>query len=89
MELKELRCFISVYDAMSFCRAARALNTTQSNVSARIHKLEQEFGGPLFVRLHRGIAPTPKGVLAYRYAREVIERADTVAEAIRNDDAAA
>ena len=89
MELKNLRCFISVYDAKSFGRAALTLNTTQSNVSARIRKLEQEFEGPLFQRLHRGIAPTAKGVLAYRYAKEVIERADTVAEAIRIDDAAA
>lgn len=89
MELRDLRCFIFVYDAKSFGRAAEALNTTQSNVSARIHKLEQEFEGPLFLRLHRSIAPTAKGELAYRYAREVIDRADTVAEAIRNDDAAA
>ena len=70
-------------------RAAEALNTTQSNVSARIRKLEQEFEGPLFLRLHRSIAPTAKGELAYRYARDVIQRADKVAEAIRNNNEAA
>ena len=89
MELRELRCFIAVYEAKSFGHAAEALHTTQSNVSARIRKLEQEFEGPLFVRLHRGIAPTAKGRLAYRYAKEVIARADEVAEAIRSNDAAA
>ena len=89
MELKNLRCFISVYDAKSFGRAALTLNTTQSNVSARIRKLEQEFEGPLFVRLHRSIAPTAKGELAYRYAKGVIARADEVVEAIRNNDEAA
>jgi DNA-binding transcriptional LysR family regulator len=89
MELRDLRCFIFVYEAKSFRRAAEALNTTQSNVSARIRKLEQEFEGPLFLRLHRSIAPTAKGELAYRYARDVIERADKAAEAIRTDDAAA
>jgi DNA-binding transcriptional LysR family regulator len=89
MELKDLRCFISVYDAKSFGRAAEALNTTQSNVSARIRKLEQEFEGPLFLRLHRSIAPTAKGELAYRYAMDVIARVDKAAEAIRTSDEAA
>jgi len=76
MELRDLRCFVSVYEANSFGRAAVALNTTQSNVSARIGRLEQELGGPLFLRLHRSIAPTAKGQLAYRYAKGVIEVAD-------------
>jgi len=89
MELRDLRCFIFVYEAKGFGRAAEALNTTQSSVSARIRKLEQEFEGPLFVRLHRSIAPTAKGELAYRYAKGVIARADEVAEAIRNNDEAA
>jgi len=89
MELRDLRCFIFVYEAKGFGRAAEALNTTQSSVSARIRKLEQEFEGPLFVRLHRSIAPTAKGRLAYRYAKGVIARTDEVAEAIRNDNAAA
>ena len=88
MELRDLRCFISLYEANSFGRAAVALNTTQSNVSARIHKLEKEFEGSLFLRLHRGIAPTAKGELAYRFATDIIERADRYAEAIRNNDEA-
>jgi len=89
MELRDLRCFIFVYDAKSFCRAAEALNTTQSNVSARIRKLEREFDGPLFVRLHRRIAPTAKGDIAYRYAKDVIERADKCTKAVRATDKAA
>lgn len=88
MELRDLRCFISVYDQQSFSRAAAMLNTTQSNVSARIRRLEQEFGGPLFERLHRRIEPTPKGDQAYSYAKKVIEVADSGAEAIRKGEAA-
>ena len=88
MELKDLRCFISVYDAKGFARAAKALNVSQSSVSSRIQKLEEEFGGPLFHRLHKSIAPTPKGERAYRYARDVIARADSGAKAIRDSEAA-
>ncbi len=85
MELRDLRCFIFVYDANSFGRAAAALNTTQSNVSARIRRLEEEFEGPLFLRLHRGITPTPKGEIAYRYAKRVIDAADEAVESIRKN----
>jgi DNA-binding transcriptional LysR family regulator len=89
MELKDLRWFIFVYEAKGFGRAAEALNTTQSNVSARIRKLELFLGTPLFLRLHRSIAPTAKGEKLYRYAKDVIARADRVVEAIRGNDEAA
>lgn len=89
MELRDLRCFVEVYDTKGFGRAAQALNTTQSNVSARIRRLELFLGTPLFVRLHRSIVPTAKGDRLYRYAKDVIERADQIAGAIRNDDEAA
>lgn len=89
MELRDLRCFVVVYDMSGFGRAARAQNTTQSAVSARIRRLEVFLGTPLFVRLHRSIAPTAKGERLYRYAKDVIERADRIAIAIQNDDVAA
>lgn len=89
MELRDLRCFVVVYDTNSFTRAAATLNTTQSNVSARIRRLERFLGATLFVRLHRSIVPTAKGERLYRYAKDVIERADQIAGAIRNDDEAA
>lgn len=89
MELRDLRCFIFVYETKSFGRAAEALNTTQSSVSARIRKLEEFLGAPLFQRLHRCIAPTAKGEKLYRYAKDVISRADRAVEAIRDGDAVA
>ena len=89
MELKDLRCFIFVYEAKGFGRAAEALNTTQSNVSARIRKLETFLGTPLFERLHRRIVPTVKGEKLYRYAKEAIASADRAIEVMRNDSEAA
>ena len=88
MELKDLRCFIAVYEANGFARAAEGLHATQSSVSGRIRKLEEELGGPLFQRLHRSIAPTPKGETAYRYAKGVIAKADIAVKAIRGEKAA-
>lgn len=65
------------------------MNTCQSNVSARIRKLEAYLGGTLlFHRLHRSIAPTAKGERLYRHAKRAIASADEVVSAMREDLAA-
>ena len=68
MELQDLRVFISVYEACNFQQASKALSITQSSVSWRIRRLEREVSGALFVRLPRGVRPTPKADTLYRYA---------------------
>ena len=88
MEVKDLRYFIAVYETRNFLRASVALNTVQSNVSARIRKLEQLFGTTLFERHRRGAAPTAKGDHFYRYAKRVIELVDEAAVRMRNEKAA-
>lgn len=88
MEIKNLRSFVAVHEANSFVRAAEMLGTTQSTVSMRIHKLEQEVGGPLFQRLHRAIAPTRKGDKLYRHARRVLAQLDEADAAMKDDEAA-
>jgi len=88
MDIKDLRYFIAVYEANSFMRASIALATVQSNVSARIRGLEEDLGATLFVRGHRGVTPTKKGDLLYRYAKDVLERMDEAREKITKLDAA-
>lgn len=88
MELKDLKCFVAVYEANGFGRAADAMNTSQSNVSARIKKLEAILGGPLFYRQHRSIAPTAKGERLYSHAKRAIASADDVVSAMREERAA-
>jgi LysR family transcriptional regulator, cell division regulator len=85
LDLKELRCFISVYELKGFARAAADLNTVQSNVSARIRRLEDEIGAPLFERLHRSIRPTAKGEIMYRYATRVLAEVSELEAAMRVD----
>ncbi len=71
LDLKDLRCFVAVYETRGFARAAAALTTAQSNVSVRVLRLEQLIGAPLFERRHRSILPTAKGELLYRHAKRV------------------
>jgi len=88
MEVKDLRYFIAVYETRSFLHASVALNTVQSNVSARIRKLEQFVGTTLFERHRRGALPTAKGDRFYRYAKRVVALVDEAAVTMRSKEAA-
>jgi len=59
--LPDVMVFLEVVRAGSITRAAGRLNTVQSNVTARIKKLEQAVDTPLLKRHARGVKPTPAG----------------------------
>jgi DNA-binding transcriptional LysR family regulator len=61
MELRHLRYFCAVADWNGFNRAARALHTSQSSISAQIRDLEQEIGVTLFDRARARVSLTPAG----------------------------
>ena len=88
MDIKDLRYFVAAYEAKGFARAAVALNTVQSNVSARIRKLEAFLGETLFERHHDGVVATAKAELLYRAARRVLAKFDEIPEAVHHKDAA-
>lgn len=87
-DLKDLRCFVATYELGGFARAARALNTVQSSVSARIKRLEHLIGAPLFERKHRCIAATAKGDLLYQHAKRVLGQVDELQTAIKGKQVA-
>ncbi|MEU4091145.1 LysR family transcriptional regulator [Streptomyces sp. NPDC026673] len=69
MDLALLRTFVTVHRAGSFTRAAQLLGLSQPAVTSQIRILERQVGRPLFLRLPRGVAPTPVGDdLAHRVA---------------------
>ena len=78
LDLKDLRCFVATYELGGFGRAAKDLNTVQSSISARIARLENMVGSPLFVRLHKKIIPTAKGELLYEHACKVLAQMDEI-----------
>ncbi|MDT4845502.1 Glycine cleavage system transcriptional activator [compost metagenome] len=59
--LNGLKAFESAARHMSFTRAAEELNVTQTAVSHRIRRLEDELGVRLFLRLKDGLALTTEG----------------------------
>lgn len=60
-DLNRLHVFHHVFQRQSITAAAETLCLTPSAVSQQIKRLEAELGAPLFVRLHKRLAPTPEG----------------------------
>lgn len=65
MESGELKIFRAVAREGSITKAARQLNYVQSNVTARIHKLETDLNIKLFHRTNRGMTLTAAGKTYY------------------------
>lgn len=90
MDLAGLRVVKAVAETGSVSRAAESLHCVQSNVTARLKRLEEELGVPLFRRLSRGMAPTPAGEVLADYAdrvlRLVAQARDAVVDAAGRGD---
>ena len=79
MDLDRLRTFLAVHRTGSITAAARRLGLSQPTVTAQLKALESELGRPLFVRLPRGVAPTPAGDLLARRVGDPLDQLARVA----------
>lgn len=71
MDLKDLIIFQKVAEKRNISKAAKELNYVQSNVTARIKRLEEELHTPLFHRHNRGMVLTPEGKKLITYAEKI------------------
>ena len=71
MDAADLRVFEAVARLGGMNRAAAELNTVQSNVTARVRRLEEELGAALFERHSRGVRLTAAGQRLLPYALRV------------------
>lgn len=86
MELRDLEIFITVIEHGNISGAARELNYVQSNVTARIQRLETQLDTPLFHRHNRGMTLTPEGKKLKLYAEKLLAMAADVRHAFLNAD---
>jgi len=85
MDSADLRVFEAVARLGGMGRAAEALHTVQSNVTARVRRLEEELGTPLFHRHARGVEPTPAGRRLLPYARRAAQLLEDARRAALDD----
>jgi DNA-binding transcriptional LysR family regulator len=83
MELRHLRYFLAVGEALNFTRAAARLRVAQPALSRQIQDLEDEIGVDLLRRFSRGVMLTPEGRLFLEEVRELLKRTDESVEKVR------
>ena len=72
MDIQQARTFLEVVQTGNFGAAAERLFVTQSAVSLRVKRMEEELGQTLFTRSKAGAQPTPAGEQFARFARAIV-----------------
>jgi DNA-binding transcriptional LysR family regulator len=83
MEMRHLRYFLAVAEALSFTKAALQLRVAQPALSRQLQDLEDEIGVDLLRRSPRGVTLTAEGKLFLEEVRELLRRADEAVEKVR------
>lgn len=73
--LEQLLAFVTVYEQLSFSKAAVQLNKHRTTVGQVITNLEDQLAVSLFNRIGRSVEPTEDGHLLYHYARQALSQA--------------
>ena len=83
MELRHLRCFISVAEELHFARAAEKLHIEQSPLSRAIKELEEELGVVLFARTTRSTRLTRAGRLFLEHVQRVFTALEQARDSVQ------
>jgi DNA-binding transcriptional LysR family regulator len=83
MELRHLRYFLAVAEALNFTKAAAQLRVAQPALSRRVRDLEDEIGVDLLKRSPRGVTLTAEGKLFLEKTRQLLKLADESVEQVR------
>ena len=83
MELRHLRYYVAVAEALNFTKAAARLRVAQPSLSRQMQSLEDEIGVDLLKRSPRGVTLTAEGRLFLDEARQMIARVDESVNKVR------
>jgi DNA-binding transcriptional LysR family regulator len=83
MELRHLRYFVGVAEALSFTKAAQKLHTAQPSLTRQIKDLEEELGVCLLNRTKQQVTLTDEGRSFLADAKRVLALATETVESVR------
>ncbi len=82
MELRALRCFVTVADCGTVSLAAQQLHTAQPSLSRQLQRFEAELGLALFDRSQRRLVLSAAGRRFLPVARDLVTRAELARETV-------
>lgn len=77
-DLNLLVAFHAIYEERSVTRAAERLRVTQPTASGMLRRLREVFADPLFLRVARGLIPTPRADELAGPAQAMLLQADAI-----------
>ncbi|MDT3428205.1 DNA-binding transcriptional LysR family regulator [Paenibacillus forsythiae] len=72
LDIDNIRAFVAVAESKSVSAAASRMNHLQSNMTAKIKKLEAHYRQQLFIRSVRGMELTEEGAKLYRQYKKML-----------------
>ncbi|MDR3456994.1 MAG: LysR substrate-binding domain-containing protein [Verrucomicrobiae bacterium] len=83
MELRHLRYFVAVAEALNFTKASGRMRVAQPALSRQVADLEEELGVDLLKRTSHGVRLTAEGEMFLAEARGILRRADESVTKVR------
>ncbi|MGE7998094.1 LysR family transcriptional regulator [Lysinibacillus sp. NPDC093190] len=72
MDIENMKAFVSVAELKSISAAATKLNHLQSNMTAKIKKIENHYNQELFIRNSKGVTLTKEGEKIYHQFKKLL-----------------
>lgn len=72
MDIENMKAFVSVAELKSISAAAIKLNHLQSNMTAKIKKIENHYNQELFIRNSKGVTLTKEGEKLYHQLKKLL-----------------
>lgn len=83
MELRHLRYFVAVAEALSFTKAANILHTSQPSLTRQVRDLEKEVGLRLLNRSTQRVTLTEEGFAFFNDAKKLLAQAVEIVASVR------
>src|SRR6266481_4868437 len=82
IDLDLLRTFLTVVESGGFTLASKRLHVTQSGITLKIKRLEQQLNCRLFQRTTKPLELSPEGEVVLGYARRLLDLSQEMAERV-------
>lgn len=85
MNFNDLTIFKAIYEEQSINKASKKLGYAQSNITARLHAIEEECNTTLFVRSYIGVTPTKNGEEFYVFVLSTLSQFGALKQSFSNE----